>query len=131
VGELSAITWDKANQQFVRIASVSVELERNAQTNAIDNEGIVTGPWKPVVYSAKAEEVRRWTGLTPTERQAYTQTQLELLFPFMYYDAQAFGDTMGAAATRFRAGLESSIRRLAQVEAQLQKSLTDKNTTQL
>lgn len=129
--DLLVVGWDAANNKFLLLADLAASHERHRQHDHIDREGVVTGPWKPVVYAAKADELRRWGERSASDKRPLGATEGQREFPFLFYDAQAFGDNMEEAAKRFRLGLVPAMKRLAQREAELQKAVADKRTTQL
>lgn len=89
------------------------------------NAAYVSSAAKPLIYARKAAETDAWDLLDSGERSALTTEQRKTQFPFMYWDSQAFGDSMDAAYDRFVAGKNTSLGVLAQIEAGVQKAYAD------
>lgn len=80
---------------------------------------------KPYIYARKMSEMEAWALLTDNDKEALSTDERIAQFPFLYFDAVAFGDTMTEAYNRFYSGTITSVPNLAQIEASIQKAYYD------
>lgn len=80
---------------------------------------------KPLIYARKASEIDAWALLDSGEQAALTTAERKTRFPYMYYDALAFGDSMDDAFNRISIGASAANSVLAQIEAGVQKAFFD------
>ncbi|WBY16635.1 hypothetical protein PF049_00225 [Erythrobacteraceae bacterium WH01K] len=120
--------WDIQGSEVVscyadseQLLAQSVAIERQT----LSSEYTTSGENKSLVYAYKANEVRSYRRLTQTAINTLSVETLKEDYPFLYWDAQAHGDSIADSLARFEAGITATISNLAMIEAAYQKAKLD------